>query len=249
MKSHFPNKRFCKWSASRHKEELGKTLEEETKMSVKKHVEDLSKHYSKLIKPTRLRGGANVDGVQSSLFVKAISNAKNHGINLVPGVLNKADGNCAFDAVLNNINHRRCFSNKLPLSSLEYRQIWVTELESLSSTYPDLGAGYSQEEKEENWNRLKQFGIYDIDFFGDLVINAIARGCHKNILIFNTRVNAAYPIYVIRAEEFGGFIDTDIPVVVGYNQVHYESLHPVTQEDIENTQNLLESCITGNYLY
>ena len=88
MKSHFPNKRFCKWSASRHKEELGKTLEEETKKSVKKHVEDLSKHYSKLIKPTRLRGGANVDGAQSSLFVKAISNAKKHGINLVPGILN-----------------------------------------------------------------------------------------------------------------------------------------------------------------
>ena len=33
-------------------------------------------------------------------------------------------------------------------------------------------------------------------------------------------------LYVIRPEEFGGVKDSDIPVVLAYNQVHYESLHP-----------------------
>ena len=163
--------------------------------------------------------------------------------------MNKADGNCAFDAVINNINNRQCYSEKLDISSEIYRQIWVTELEMESSHYPSLGAGYSEEEKRENWNVLKQSGVYEIDFFGDLVMNAIARGCPKNILIFNTSLDAADPIYVIKADEFGGFADSDIPVVVGYNQVHYESLHSITQSDIELTKHLVTSYIEGTYEY
>ena len=71
----------------------------------------------------------------------------------------------------------------------------------------------------------------------------------KNILIFNTSLEAADPIYVIKAEEFGGFNDSDIPVVVGYNQVHYESLHPASQADIEISKFLVDSYIEGSYQY
>ena len=168
---------------------------------------------------------------------------------MVQGILNEADGNCAFDAVINNINNRTCFNEKLSLPSQLYRQVWVTELETESSKYPTLGAGYSDEEKEENWNRLKQSGVYEIDFFGDMVMHAIARGCKKNILIINTNVDAADPIYVVQANHFGGFTDTDIPVVVAYNQVHYESLHPVTQHDIDETKMLVNSYTAGTYQY
>merc|ERR1711947_4333 len=112
------------------------------------------------------------------------------------------------------------------------------ELEMQSSNYPQLGAGYTEEEIMENWNRLKQSGTYEIDFFGDLVIHAIAKGCNKNILIFNISLEAYYPVYLIQAKEFGGFTDTDIPVVICYNQVRYESLHPVSDEDIEKTKQL-----------
>ena len=115
----------------------------------------------------------------------------------------------------------------------------MTELESEALKYPTLGAGYTKEEKEENWNRLKQSGVYEIDFFGDLVLHAIARGCNKNILIFNTNIKAADPIYVVEATHFGGFTDTDIPVILAYNQVHYESLHPFTEHDIEETKMLV----------
>ena len=40
----------------------------------------------------------------------------------------------------------------------------MTELEMESSQYPSLGAGYSTEERRENWNRLKQSGVYKRTF-------------------------------------------------------------------------------------
>ena len=198
----------------------------------------------------RLRGGAGVSGLSTSnLIASAVHSAKKHGINLCAGELNKADGNCAFDAVISNINQRICFPSKLSLPSSVYRQIWITELEALSSRYPTLGAGYSNEERIENWNRLKKSGEYEIEFFGDLVMNAIAKGCNKDILIFNTSVNAADPIYVIQANEFGGFVDSDIPVVLAYNQVHYESMHPATEFDVEKTKKLMKDYIEGTYSF
>ena len=58
----------------------------------------------------RLRGGAGNGGSsKSTLIRRAMESAKKHGIILEQGKLNKADGNCAFDAVLYNINHRECF--------------------------------------------------------------------------------------------------------------------------------------------
>ena len=86
---------------------------------------------------------------------------------------------------------------------------------------------------------------YEIDFFGDLVLHAIAKGCQKNILIFNTSVAAYDPVYVVEASKFGGIADSDIPVVVCYNQVHYESLHPTTIEDIDKTKLLVTSYLNG----
>ena len=198
----------------------------------------------------RRRGGAGNNGSSTSTLIgRAIESAKKHGISLEQGKLNKSDGNCSFDAVINNINHRDCFKEKLLLSSEVYRQIWVTELEMKSSKYPRLGAGYSQREKKENWNLLKQSGVYEVEFFGDFVMHAIAKGCNKNILIFNTSAVAAGPIYVIRATEFDGFTDSDIPVVVGYDQTHYESLHPSTDADILKTNDLVNSFLAGTYGY
>ena len=43
--------------------------------------------------------------------------------------------------------------------------------------------------------------------------------------------------------------DTDIPVVIAYNQSHYESLHPMDEVDIEKTMQLVQSYITGNYQF
>ena len=262
-KTHFPHTKFCTWTILRKIRLLNEVEVQEAKQfilddRVKKillnAISYLETKFESLQKSSqnehiRLQGGYG-DGTTCSLLVtRAIQSAKKHGVNLVEGKLNKADGNCAFDVVINNINYRSCFKEKLHLASMIYRQIWITELEDASDQYPSLGAGYSKEERCENWNRLKQFGVYEIDFFGDFVMHAIAKGCNKNILVFNTSEEASDPVYVIKAEEFGGFADTDIPVVVGYNQVHYESLHPVTDLDIEETKRLVHSFIAGNYTY
>ena len=199
------------------------------------------------VKSVRLRGGAGNHLLENPMIKKTIESARKHGINLKRGAKNAADGNCAFESVVENINGRQCFHTKLPLSITQYRQIWITDLENQTSKFPTLGAGYSKEQRCQNWNRLKQSGVYEIEFFGDLMLNAIARGSHKNILIFNTSPEAADPIYVVEAQQFGGFLDSEIPVVLGYNQVHYESFHPTTQEDIEKSKLLVQRYIDGRY--
>ena len=253
FKSHFPSRKICKLNMPKVGKEnkiANKALDNETIKILHNYIGYLKQKAEIENKLIRLRGGAvSAGNIPPLIMTRAIESAKKHGINLVPGILNKADGNCAFDAALNNINHRNCFTEKLLLSSIVYRQIWVTELEMESSNYPALGAGYTKEEKEENWNQLKQSGVYEVDFFGDMVIHAIARGCNKNILIFNTNIEAADPIYVIQANHFGGFSDTDIPIVIAYNQVHYESLHPLTDQDTEQTKMLMHSYINGTYQY
>ena len=251
---HFPGtNRFCRWYCSLKKEMENTTLDKDMNSKVfddkillliNNHVENLE-----MKELPRLRGGMVNNNSVSLLISQAIENASKHGINLAPGVKNNADGNCAFDAVLNNINKRKCFHEKLDLPSHVYRQVWITELEMESKNFPELGAGYTDEEKSENWNRLKHSGTYEIDFFGDFVIHAIAKGCKKTILIFNTSTDASSPIYVIEPNKFGGLRDSEIPVVIGYNQVHYESLHPITQEDIEKTKLLVKSYTNGTYTF
>ena len=77
----------------------------------------------------------------------------------------------------------------------------------------------------------------------------LLRAATKTFLFFYTSPVAADPIYVIRATEFDGFTDSDIPVVVGYDQTHYESLHPSTDADIVKTIGLVNSYMAGTYGY
>ena len=56
--------------------------------------------------------------------------AKNHGINLKSDIPNKAAGNCLFESVVYNVNHRpESFPNKLDEDVDNNRFLWVTELE------------------------------------------------------------------------------------------------------------------------
>ena len=75
----------------------------------------------------------------------------------------------------------------------------------------------------------------------------IACGVRRRILIFNTNIDIIRtghdPIAVIDPTDFGGQVDDDYPVVVAYNLVHYESLHPEDQEDLEQTIKLTKSYI------
>ena len=76
----------------------------------------------------------------------------------------------------------------------------------------------------------------------------IACGVRKRILIFNTHTNTTHdPISVVDPRDYGGEIDSEIPVVVAYNLVHFESLHPVDEIDIQETIKLANSYSTGDY--
>ena len=77
---------------------------------------------------------------------------------------------------------------------------------------------------------------------------AIARGCQKDILIFNTSVEAHGPIYVISAGEYTGGLRNEItPVTIAYNGHHYESIEPITETDRLRSISLVESYKNGDY--
>ena len=201
----------CKSMTPQLKEKL--TDELNTFLKTKNYVRKL-KTIKFLHNNTRMRGGSKETSNATPVMVKhAIESARKHGIDISPGLLNKADGNCAFESVILNINARSCFSNKLPLHVNTYRQDWVTQLEKEVSKHPNIARTQILNNKDI-WNKLKESGVYDIAFFGDLVMHGIAKGCKKNILIFNTSTDASCPIYVIEASEFGGTVDSDIPVVL-----------------------------------
>ena len=67
------------------------------------------------------------------------------------------------------------------------------------------------------------------------------------MLIFNTTVAAGKPIHVIPPTLFGGVANTDIPVCLLYNQVHYESVVPVAQVDIDKTIDLVKDYLNDTY--
>ena len=84
-------------------------------------------------------------------------NAKRHNINVIHGRPNDASGNCAFEAVIYNIQDRREFSpeQKINLSILESRRLWITELQSvIESDHPEI-----PQDLESQWNKLRGWSL------------------------------------------------------------------------------------------
>ena len=82
------------------------------------------------------------------------------------------------------------------------------------------------------------------------MIAGIACGIKKRILIFNTSENLQHdPISVVDPTFFDVRIEINdsTPVVVAYNNYHYESLHTVDVHDREETIRLVHSYIQGRY--
>ena len=189
------------------------------------------------------------------MLSRAIASSLRHGIKLIPGRLNEGAGNCSFESVLFNNNDRSCFQDRYSLSSDYYRRIWMTDmkakvLDNLHSEVGNWNLGYTNDQIEKGFDEVKESGVYERGLFGDLILPGIAVGIHKLILIFNTDVNTPHdPISVISPDAFGGFKDSCIPIVLAYNGVHFESMHPVQNEDIEATKDLANSYLEGHYPY
>ena len=179
------------------------------------------------------------------IFERAISSAQKHGLGLEPGRQNLGDGNCSYEAVIFNINDRSCFKEKLPMSPDFYRRIWNTDMmNKLIYELNDWNPGLTDAELRQGFSELMESGIYERPFFGDMMMAGIACGIRKRILIFNTNEKTTHdPISVVDPANYGGKIDSNIPVVVAYDLVHFESMHPVGSKDIEETKKLVDSYI------
>ena len=180
------------------------------------------------------------------IFKRAILSAKKHGINLKPGRENQGYGNCSYEATIFNINDRTCFAEKLPMSPDYYRRIWNTDMMNkiMDEANNDWNPGLTNAQLKEGFEEVMESGVYERPFFGDMMIAGIACGMKKRILIFNTNEKTTHdPISVVDPSHYGGMIDTDIPVVVAYDIVHFESLHPVDRKDIDETIRLVKSYI------
>ena len=180
-----------------------------------------------------------------SIFQRAISSADKHGIKLKPGRENEGYGNCSYEAAIFNINDRSCFTEKFLMSADFYRRIWnIDILNKILCKENDWNPGLTDAQLREGFAELMKSGVYERPFFGDMMIAGIACGIRKRILIFNTNERTTHdPISVIDPAQYGGCIDDEVPVVVAYDLVHYESMHPVDNCDIDETIRLVNSYI------
>ena len=179
------------------------------------------------------------------MIEKAIANAKAHDINVTAGDRTPGDGNCIFESILNNINTRDNFSETYNGTADHWRNIWMTEVQN--KAYSNWHGELSEERWLEQWHVLKNSRSYECNL-GDLILPGVAHCVKKDVLIFNTSTSAHSPVYVIQSSSLcGQEADTEVPVCLGYNQVHYESLIPNRQEDIEKTVELKNQVINGNY--
>ena len=185
-------------------------------------------------------------------IVKAINSAKKHGINLLPGPPIRGDGNCAFASVLANVNSRVCFEDKLTESVNHYRFKWVTEFETeVEHNRSELASEIPAEERRKKWDDLKRNGIWDDgDFgFGDYILYAISRGCKKTLMIFYINPLATQSLEVVKPQHFGEVPTTDIPVILSYDQNHYENFIPATLQDMQQSVELVELYFNGSYTF
>ena len=202
-------------------------------------------------KTVRLEG-TEINTLKSSkIFQKAIENAKKHHIKLVPGIENSGGGNCSYESVILNVNERECFKVGFVMSPDFYRRVWNVDLMNkiLDGRVP-WNPGMSRTEIIEGFQELMESGVYERNFFGDMMMAGIACGVRKRILIFNTHEMTPHdPISVIDPSHYGGSVDSDIPVVLAYDLVHYESLHTVDNDDIEETIKLVRCYIAEPSTY
>ena len=187
---------------------------------------------------------------ESMLMVqRAVSSAKKLGVNLAQGTPNAAEGNCAFESAIFNVNDRDCFSNKLPMSVNYYRKVWMIDMKNRTVNDKTWNI-YSKQEWEKGWTDMMESEVYERGIFGDLMLLGIACGLKKVILIFNTSLESPHdPIYVCDPREFGVLPDSEIPIVLAYNLSHYESMHPTGEDDIKKTKELVADYKSGKYTY
>ena len=134
------------------------------------------------------------------------------------------------------------------MSTDYYRRIFVTDMANRTAS-TDFNI-FTPQQWQEGWNEMLVPGTYERGIFGDLMLPGIACGVRKILLIFNTNTNTPHdPIYIIDPSEFNVSPDTNIPVILSYNMSHYESMEPLTHDDVQATIDLIKDYKNGQYKY
>ena len=211
---------------------------------------------------SRKRGGAKPKAITQygDIFESAIKVAESHGIKVIPDKPNAAQGDCLFDSIRDNVNHRPDnFPDKLNDSVESYRELWVTELEERyksTEAYPGFhGRNMTDEEKGEwaaAWTQQKNPREYNVDLYNvsDLTPEGLGHCINKHILVFST--DPVDPVKVFWANRFDKDVvpTTDVPVVIAYDHRgpgHYESLLPKGKLDVRKCTTLVKSIQDGIY--
>ena len=66
--------------------------------------------------------------MEPMMIRRAIASGIGHGVNLVPGRKNAADGNCAFESAIFNNNDRDVFEDSFRMSVAYYRREWISKV-------------------------------------------------------------------------------------------------------------------------
>ena len=174
----------------------------------------------------------------------AIKSAEFHGINLHAGVPNNANGDCAIEAIADNISTRSCFKEVFEETPEFYRMKWMSETEDLVFKI----SGWEERKFRSEWNILKQPQCYEYEL-GDYMLIAIAHCVQKDILVFNTKAEGHFdPIFVVQASSLANRpANTRVPILLAYNEEHFEGLLPNSEEDQLKTVELKELYLSNNY--
>ena len=180
----------------------------------------------------------------NDLLKRSISNAYRHDLNLKPGRLNNADGNCLWEAIIYNMLYRECFRRKSKETSKQLRKRSLDQAQAESHRLPFIESNTT----EADWNHIRQDKIYETKL-GDICIVAAARAIKKDIMIFNTDNKFALaPITLIGAKDYeGGQLTDENPIILGYNGTHFESLETLSIEDVIRAKELVQLIKSNNY--
>ena len=176
------------------------------------------------------------------LMRQGIELGREYFINLGPGNPNGGCGNCSIESVMDQINSRQCYFEKLPFTRQFYRNVWMTETERIARNSAYFLDDFTEDQWKGAWSRLRQDGEYEIDYFGDPMMVGIMHCVRKNALVFNVSSSRSHgPLTVIRGDHFGAEIREDEPpLVLAYSGTHYESLVPVSDLDVEKTSYIVK---------
>ena len=112
--------------------------------------------------------------ILNGLLKRAVSNAFRHGLNLRPGRLNSANGNCVWESITYNILDRECFKNKTKETSKQLRTRSLNLAQAQVQWLPFIESNTTEAE----WNHIKKDKIYETKL-GDICLIAASRAIKK----------------------------------------------------------------------